>query len=265
MSIPVERAGRALVDRAGLSIFALCCLALFIEIAQEWPELAPGAHALGEVVRNLAYALIGALLFHWIVVQLPQARRERAAYEGHRAALQFLATIGGLLIANYRLMLSAHDASAQINAWDRKSIFDAAHAIAKHDTQKMYNGSHFELMGMAVTGVQTSLDGMAPSMSFFNLEVAHALGLYPALKGLNQLQVPAPGEGVMSDAGLAQLAHRSAHIVWELLEASRRLVGAFDATAPDFDLDLQGVVTGSLSDGTPLEEHLRVTDLHVAD
>jgi hypothetical protein len=53
------------------ALLYLSAVAFGVELAQYVPEYFPGGHALGEIVRNLAYALIGAVVFQWLVVELP--------------------------------------------------------------------------------------------------------------------------------------------------------------------------------------------------
>lgn len=256
----VEIAGRWLIARSGRTVAGLCALALFIELAQEWPEFIWGAHAVGEVIGNLVYAMIGALLFHWLVVRLPEERRQRAAYEGHRMALQFLATVGAMKIQEYRLELAARGSGVQVDAWDRRSVFEAAEAIAELDTQFFFASSHFQVLGHTITAVQESLDGMAPSMSFFDPDVTHALGLFPGKRGIEQLQIPERGTS-MDPEGLQHLVNRSAHIAWELLEGGRRLVDALDNGAPDLDFELEKATIRRVYGTKLLERHLSLADL----
>lgn len=48
----LRRAGRALRHPAQV-LMTLGAVAVGVEVGQYWPELFPGAHAIGEVVRNL--------------------------------------------------------------------------------------------------------------------------------------------------------------------------------------------------------------------
>ncbi|RHW46379.1 hypothetical protein D1832_06005 [Dermacoccus abyssi] len=57
-------------------------------MAQRWHELFPGAHAVGEVVRNLAYALLGAVIFERIIVEMPARRRRKSFTRGFASALK---------------------------------------------------------------------------------------------------------------------------------------------------------------------------------
>lgn len=66
---------RDVLDQPMHGLLPLSAVALGIEIGQYWSEWFPGAHAIGEYVRNLAYALIGALIFNWLIVEIPARRR----------------------------------------------------------------------------------------------------------------------------------------------------------------------------------------------
>ena len=51
------------LQRPVRALLYLSAVALGVEFAQYVPEYFYGGHALGEIVRNLAYALIGAVVF----------------------------------------------------------------------------------------------------------------------------------------------------------------------------------------------------------
>ena len=100
-------------------------------------------------------------------------------------------------------------------------------------------------------GVQVALEGMEGARYFFDPDVSHALALYPSTKGFQQLQI-------RTDATGAIPWERDAHIVWELLEASRRLYAALQSNAPYLEFD---VAAGhmEMSDGSRV--NVRVSDL----
>jgi hypothetical protein len=87
-----------------------------------------------------------------------------------------------------------------------------------------------------------TLDGMRSSTFFFDPDVAHALALFPGTVGVRQLQITQDSSGFIP-------WQRDAHIVWELLEASRRLYPALRRHIPDISCII-GLVT--LTDGTNL-------------
>ena len=218
----------------------LVAVVLVAEFGQYWPEAVRGSHAIGEVVRNLAYALIGALIFNWIIVELPERRRRRAAYEYNKVAMEVLITVGAASIAEYRHLHPAGPAA--LDAWRRESVAGCARAIAA--LNPLYFGP--ERAGMLQTiifGVRTALDGMKGVQLLLDADVAHALALFPSDVGLNQLQVTRDNRGHVPP-------ERDAHIVWELLEGSRRLYRALRRNVPEMSLNLGQSV---LSDGTVVE------------
>jgi hypothetical protein len=99
------------------------------------------------------------------------------------------------------------------------------------------------LLANGIHGVQVTLDGMKASQFFFDADVAHALALFPGTVGLRQLQVARDASGFIP-------WQRDAHIVWELLEASRRLYPALRRSVPDISFSLG---LSQLSDGTVLQ------------
>lgn len=102
-------------------------------------------------------------------------------------------------------------------------------------------------------GAQVTLDGMKSSTYFFDPDVAHALALFPGTVGLNQLQVTQDANGFIP-------WERDAHIVWELLEASRRLYPALRRHVPEISFNI-GLV--ELTDGTKI--YSQDSDLLPAD
>lgn len=62
-----------------LSAVLLFLAAMSVELLQSIPEIVPFGHALGEIIRNLGYALAAAYLFHFVMIELPQSERERLA------------------------------------------------------------------------------------------------------------------------------------------------------------------------------------------
>ena len=231
--VALERFGRRLMDHPVASIAVLLALALIVELAQAWPEWIRGGHAVGEVVRNLTYAVIGAVLFQWLVVKIPEERRQRSAQLGHEMAFQTLITCALGPLGQYRLLLefiaeNLGNSFDDVDAHDQASVWRAAETIGERLPQVIGDpaSNHFQILGNAIMGAQVALDGMAASTGFFHPDVAHALGRFPASTGLQQLQVPPP------DADLALCVSRSAHIIWNLLEGARRLAAALEEHAP---------------------------------
>lgn len=238
-------------NRPGLALLTLGGVALSVEIAQYWPETFWGAHATGEVLRNLAYALIGALVFNWVMVTYPDRQRRRKAYAHHQLALQFLATIGvGMLAAPRRA--APQLGLGEIDTWDHAQVARACRETWARDSDA-YRTERVIMLRNAVLGVQTALDGLAPSIAFLDEDVALALSQFPAAKGFDQLQT--------LPADHPEAGRREAHIVWQLIEGARRLVKALDERAPYIDLR---IADGSVafSDGAVL--HHRTEDLRRA-
>lgn len=257
----LERAGRWLLDHPAQSIGGLLFLAFAIEVAQAWSEWLPGGHAVGEIVRNLAYALVGALLFHWLVVKIPEERRQRSAYQAHEMAFKVLVLSAVGPLGYFRGLLEGlGDVKGadlgEVDAHDRASVWAAAETLGRHAPAMFLDPSDlFGTFGSAITGAQVSLEGLAASTSFFHPDVAHALGTYPATTGLQQLQLPPAG------ADLALRVNRSAHIVWHLLEGARRLVAALDEHAPYLDLAIDGMVSEVIVNGKTYQPEVSGADV----
>lgn len=162
-------------------------------------------------------------------------------YEHHHLGLDFLVKLGPIWLAEYRGVARQAKAAFQSpDAWDRESVEKCAHSI--YDVNPGYFGeSRRSMLTTGIGGVQVILDGMVDALNFFDPAVAMALALFPAAKGIRQLQPPPPD--------LPDPWQRDAHIIWELLEASRRLYAAMQECAPDvtFKVD-EGSAT--LSDGS---------------
>lgn len=79
--------------RHPFSCFVILTISLLgIELAQSVDELFSGAHELSQVTKNLLYALAGALIFNWLLVDVPRRRVEFRAYTNHFDDLTILAT-----------------------------------------------------------------------------------------------------------------------------------------------------------------------------
>lgn len=83
----------SLLARYPFRWFVILAISLLgIELSQSLDEVASGAHEVSEVTRNLLYALAGALIFNWLLVDLPRRRVEFNAYTAHFDELTILAT-----------------------------------------------------------------------------------------------------------------------------------------------------------------------------
>lgn len=223
------------------SIAVLGAVALGIELAQYWPERFVGGHAIGEFVRSLAYSLIVAIVFNWILIEIPARRRRRLAYARHHVALDFILKLGPAWLAEYRGVADRVNAAHRDpNAWNRESLEQCARSI--HDANPDYFGAaRRQMLAQGISAVQLSLNGMETANYFFDADVAVALALFPAEQGLHQLQPPPPD--------LAEPWKRDVHIVWELLKASQNLYEALRSCVPDLEFKLEeGSVV--LSDGS---------------
>lgn len=231
------------------TLVCLSVLALGIEVAQSWPELFKGAHALSEFLRNLAYALIGALIFHWILVQVPQERRQRATYIAGEQALQLLVQTPASLVEMHRLAARTLQLpDAEIDAWDRLSLRRCLRSLDR--THPPYLKGSVQILSVALDALQLALDTLEKSVPFMHEDVAQALAVYPAKTGLHQLQPPTAD---MKDAW-----NRWEHITWELLKASRSLQAALRQNAPYLDLKIEA---GEVSLGSGQTSHPRLSDL----
>lgn len=257
----LERAGQRVLRNPGKSVAVLLLVAFFVEFLQMWPQWIPGGHALGEVLRNLAYAIAAALLFHWIVVKIPEERRQRAAHESHAMAFKTLIVSGIGSLGQYRALLQlmsemTGEKLAELDAHDRASVWAVAEETQRKFPGFLAQGSdHFALLHSAIMSVQVSLDGVAASLSFFHPEVARALGSFPAATGLQQLQIPP------HDADLDLRMNRSAHITWELLQGARRLFAALDEHAPYLDLKIDAMTSHITVNGKVYSGHMSRCDL----
>lgn len=209
----------------------LLALVLGIELAQAIPEIFPGGHALGEVVRNLAYALIGAVIFHWLIVEIPEQRRRRASYEFHQLTFETLLSAGPGLLFAYQL-LSDVTGKAPLDVWDQDSVHARAKALAVEQPATMFGPHRTGLITTVVEiAVPRALTELSASSSYFHPNVSYALGTFPRHDGLRILQIErGPDGGIMW--------HRDVHITWELLEAARRLYAALRDTGAYVEIPL---------------------------
>lgn len=250
-----ENAASWVLARPGRSIAALTVLAATLELAQHWPAPSAGIHALGEVTRNLTYALLAALLFHWVIVQLPEQRRRHAIYSYRKLELEWLVKVGLSELACYRRLSSPQvlDLDVTLDPWDRESIFNVAEAISRRYPEYFTNVRGNELASHILVA-QDCLDACTTVLHLLDPDVAKELGVFPAMVGVRRLQPPPP------DSDLQVRWQRDAHIVWELLEGSRRLWAALRANAPTLDLDVESTATGVIFKGVHYAAHIQRND-----
>lgn len=203
------------------ALLYLSAVALGVELAQYVPEYLPGGHAVGEIVRNLAYALIGAVVFHWLIVEIPGKRRRVATYAFNEMAFRLLLISGpGLL---YQYQHAAKLLGEGLDIWDEASLS----AFAKKLNAALPTAFGPERAGLLKStvelGVPRSLAELSRSASYFDPEVAHALSLFPLQEGITVLQVRRTPSGGVEPT-------QDAHITWSLLEAARRLYPALLAS-----------------------------------
>lgn len=206
------------LQRPALSLPPLLAIALAIEMGQYFPEVFVGAHALGEVTRNLCYALIGGVVFQWLVVEIPSKRRREATYQFNRNAFQLLLITGPGLLSMYQQV--AGILNERLDVWDEGSLAALSKKIAAVDLRGVFGPDRAGLLLTTVdVGVPRALAELAASASYLDLDVAHALSQFPSHDGLNVLQVQKDHSGCV-------LPHSDVHITWSLLEAARRLYAA---------------------------------------
>jgi len=170
-----------------------------------------------EFVRNLAYALVGAVVFHWLVVELPDRRRRRATYAFNEMAFQILLISGPGLLFQYQH--AAKLLGAKLDIWDEASVSDFA--LKLHALQPAIFGP--DRAGLLQTtvdlGIPRALAQLSRSAAYLDPDVAHALSQFPMQEGITTLQVRTTPTG-----GVAP--NQDVHITWSLLEAARRLYPA---------------------------------------
>ncbi|QDO89936.1 hypothetical protein FNH13_17705 [Ornithinimicrobium ciconiae] len=185
----------------------------------------------------MTYALIGATIFHWLIVELPARRRRRSTYEFHRQTFQVLLTPGPGLLDPYQTAAAA--LGYKLDPWNQGDLQRLASKIEQRmealineggmDPNRTFFGPDRANMFRTVVelAVPRALSDLSSSATYLDEEVAHALSQFPRQDGMSVLQVTTNERGCIAAA-------RDAHIVWTLLEAARRLydagldVGAFD-------------------------------------
>lgn len=210
----LERGRARLLRRPTRALPYLPTVAVSVELAQYVHEFFPGAHALGEVARNLAYALVGAVLFHWLVVELPSARRQHATYEFNRVSVQLLLISGPGLLWQYQ-----HAAAVlghELNVWDEASFKALADKVATAAPSVFGLERAGLLQSTVELGIPRALAELSRSASYLDPDVAHALSQFPLQEGLSVLQIRRTPSGGIEPS-------QDAHITWSLLESARRL------------------------------------------
>lgn len=200
------------------TLLSLLGIAAGMEFAHYLPELVPGTHALGEVIRNSSYALFTALLFHWLVVEVPAQQRRRQTYDFTAETMRILITVGAGLLKPYQE--NAQLVGCELDVWSRASLSECADAL-NAAAPIFFGPDRRKMVGTIVDiALPRALAELAPSIPYMDPAVAHALSQIPKQDGLTSvLQVRPTANG--------GIEHRQdAHITWSLVEAARRLYAA---------------------------------------
>ncbi len=169
---------RSLIHPTRTLLF-LFAIVVTIEVAQYWPEWIVGGHALGEIIRNLSYAVIAAVVFHWIVVEYPERQRRERSYQYHKMAFQFLAGIGLSLLNQARYTSTLLGIQKPLNIWDSREVQKLCADVWRAMPPSMLR-ERYAFLKNALVGVETSLDGVKESVNFFDAEVAQAIAHFPS-------------------------------------------------------------------------------------
>lgn len=224
--------GKKLISRPMFGILPLSIMVITLEVAQKWPEFFSGGHVVSVFTRAIGYSLIAALIFNWVIVEIPQRNRRRAAYIYHQQSFEMLLMVGPASLVLYQS--GSVGTTEELDVWDRRSVVDRARALNAWNPVN-FGPERRRFMSLGIVGVQHALDGIKSSQFFLDADVAHALALFPGTIGLNQLQVGGTDGGPIAP-------ERDAHIVWELSEAARRLYRALNDDVPYIDFSI-GFVT----------------------
>ncbi|MFD6444835.1 hypothetical protein ACFWEJ_07030, partial [Promicromonospora sp. NPDC060204] len=169
-TVPFELLHHALAHPI-LAATALALIALIIEFAQYRPEFTPGAHAISEFTRNIMYGLIGALIFQWIIVDLPDRKRRRATYIAHTLSFETLLIGGRASLAMYRHFQPS--GSSKMDSWNEESVKQTALAIAQANPS-FFHPHRAALMRNVILATQLALEDIRPSQAFLDPDVAQA-------------------------------------------------------------------------------------------
>lgn len=212
------KVGRIILRLPGKSILLLLAVAIGIEAAQYSPEVFVGAHGISEVVRNLTYALMGAVIFQWIVIEAPAQQRRRKTYEFCRQSIQLLLTPGPGLLKQYQV-LAENVPDLSLDIWDKKSLGELA-ATAGGIHPAVFGAHRAGLIRTIVDiSLPRALAELGPSIAYLDPEVTQALSMFPRKEGISVLEVELTASGGINPA-------RDAYITWSLLESARRLYTA---------------------------------------
>ncbi|QBE49635.1 hypothetical protein [Leucobacter triazinivorans] len=203
---------------------ALLLIAVSLEVAQYWPEVVPGGHVLSIVIRNLAYALLAAVVFGWLVVEVPKRTRERRTYSDYEIHLQTLAGLGPIALVPYRHYVRGP--GVDFDSWDANELAEAAKVIASQDPA-FFGPERTGLMSHYILAATKTQQTLAPLVSFMSEDVAHAVLSFPNDWRLDALQMAYTDNGTIDPV-------RDAHLVSSLLAGSRSIYAAMKASSPDF-------------------------------
>lgn len=220
--LSMSRFGQALIVRPWITILMLSVLVAVLEALQYWPEVFLGAHVVSVFVRNVGYSLIGAVIFAWVAIEIPNQRRAKATLRRHELSIGTLAMLGAIMVQGYRLAQYPNDES--LDSWNRQAIHERALLLSAHYPD-FFGEPRVSLIRSYLLASDQALLALRDSLSFLDEDVAHAIAQYPSSQGLSQLQISLDEKGRI-------LAERDAHITWELLEGGRRICSALRMRAP---------------------------------
>ncbi|MFD7307650.1 hypothetical protein [Promicromonospora sp. NPDC059942] len=223
--------GESILSHPLLTLGILTAAALVLEIAQYRVEIVPGGHAVSVVVRNIVYGLIAAVIFEWLIVEIPGKRRSRATSEINYTSLMLLVNAGPLLLAHYRHYVPG------VDSWDKESIKQAAQSIdASNPT--FFSSERTGYVSTHIMGMHAALEDVRLCQGFLDVRVAQAIAYFPSKSGLRQIQVtPSANQSITPG--------RDYEIVWELLTASRRLYAALRESASDLPMSFGEALIGA--------------------
>lgn len=241
---PLSNLAAHITKRPAQSLLPLLAIVMTVEFAQYAPEFVPGAHAVGEIVSNLCYALIGAIVFHWVIVEIPERRRRKATYEFHRLTFQNLLGAGPGLLAYSQE--AARFLGKEFDPWDESSFKAFAKILYTEPAARSQERAGM-LRSVVEVMMPRALTDLSASTAYLDVDVAHALSQFPRQDGLTMLQIRTTPSGELEP-------HVDAHITWSLVVAARRLYsallesGAYDRSVFQASIKAADGTVNTLSD-----------------
>lgn len=239
--------GYAMLDHPLRTLAILIPVAFAIELAQYRPEILPGGHAVSELVRNITYGIIAAIIFEWLIVELPGRRRRRQVYEANDLQLRALVTVGAFRLSEYRLYCDL----SEFDTWSQEGLRDAAEAIAA-SSPSFFSRQRADDLRKNLIIANSAVDSLRTSQPFMDPDVAQAISIFPTNTGLTHIYVHVDDNGNTSPS-------TDAHIVWELAQGSRRMYAALRQRAPQ--IALTSVQQMTVKDGKKVMLRARESDL----